>query len=88
LEDTKAREALLEPVKFSITCEYPAYTPVVAPVIYRLFMEALLLNTTLPVPVAEVTPVPPLAGARTPETADPKARLVALVKLIEAGVPR
>jgi hypothetical protein len=44
-------------------------------------------NTTLPVPVEAVTPVPPLATGRVPVTPVVKGRPVQVVKVPEVGVP-
>jgi hypothetical protein len=48
----------------------------------------LLLNTTLPEPVEEVTPVPPFATGRVPVTPVVIGRPVQLVSVPEAGVPK
>ena len=45
------------------------------------------LNTTLPVPVEPVTPVPPLATGNVPVTPEDKGKPVAFVKVPEVGVP-
>ena len=45
-----------------------------------------LLKTTLPVPVLEVTPVPPLATGKVPVTPVDKGRPVAFVKTKDEGV--
>ena len=47
-----------------------------------------VLKTTLPVPVLEVTPVPPLATGKVPVTPVDKGRPVAFVKTKDEGVPR
>jgi hypothetical protein len=46
-----------------------------------------VLRTTEPVPVEEVTPVPPLATGRVPVTPVVRGKPVALVSVAEAGVP-
>ena len=48
----------------------------------------LVDNTTLPVPVEVVTPVPPLATGNVPVTPVLKGKPVQLVKVPEDGVPR
>lgn len=45
-------------------------------------------NTTLPVPVEVVTPVPPFATGKVPVTPVVKGRPVALVNTPEEGVPK
>jgi len=47
-----------------------------------------VLRTTEPVPVDDVTPVPPLATGRVPVTPDVRGRPVALVKVAAEGVPK
>jgi hypothetical protein len=46
-----------------------------------------VLRTTEPVPVEEVTPVPPFATGSVPETPVVNGKLVQLAKLPEVGVP-
>jgi len=48
----------------------------------------LVDNTTLPVPVEVVTPVPPLATGNVPVTPVVNGKPVALVRVPDAGVPR
>ena len=45
-------------------------------------------NTTLPVPVDEVTPVPPLATGKVPDTPEARGKFVAFVNTTALGIPK
>jgi hypothetical protein len=62
-------------------------TPVGVPLIVGLVIVGLEDSTTLPEPVEEVTPVPPLPTGRVPVTPVPKGKPVTFVIVPEDGVP-